>query len=64
MFLYIYVYCILLLIIWLLPMFADDKRLNLFDFLIIEILTKNNQIKFTVIIIVLFIIHKIYKIYI
>ena len=63
MFLYIYVYCLLLLIIWLLPMFADDKRLNLYDFLIIEILTKNNQKIFTVIIIVLFIIHKIYNNY-
>ena len=24
-------------------MFADDKRLNLYDFLIIKILTKNNK---------------------
>jgi hypothetical protein len=53
MFLYIYVYCLLLLIIWLLPMFIDDEKIN-------KLLNKENQIIFTVIIIVLFIIHKIY----
>jgi hypothetical protein len=48
-----YVYCLLLLIIWLLPMFIDDDKIN-------KLLNKENQIIFTVIIIVLFIIHKIY----
>ena len=52
MFLYIYVYCILLLIIWLLPMFIDDEKIN-------KLLNNKNQMIFTLIIIVLFIIHKI-----
>jgi len=52
MFLYMYAYCLLLLIIWLLPIFTDNDKIN-------KLLNKKNQIIFTVIIIVLFIIHKI-----
>ena len=54
MFLYIYIYSLLLLLIWLLPMILDD------DNKIKETLNKTNQIILTIMIIVLFIIHKVY----